>query len=49
MPNTEKEILKNKIKDLEILIKTMNRRILFLEKENTRRKRDVEEVKRNVK
>lgn len=37
----------SKIADLEKLVKELMRRIILLEKENNRRKRDIEELKRN--
>jgi hypothetical protein len=38
----------DKIKSLESIINSLTRRLSLLEKENVRRKRDVEELKRNV-
>lgn len=38
----------SKIADLEKAVNALMRRVIFLEKENTRRKSDIEELKRNV-
>jgi hypothetical protein len=38
----------SKVADLEKAVNALMRRVIFLEKENTRRKSDIEELKRNA-
>lgn len=40
--------VEDKVKTLETLINSLTKRLAVLEKENARRKRDVEELKRNA-